>query len=97
MTEDDDAPVQPASTSLPIVTATDGQPYLGCDAVLALLRAIAESCRNLASEPDCGLESAAAAIDYEADALECHWSRNVSEIDAWLTIARTEVMICSDS
>lgn len=70
MTEDD-APVQPATTSLPIVTSTDGQPYIGCDAILAFLRAIADSCRNLANEPDCGLESAAAAIDYEADALEC--------------------------
>ncbi|MBI0293316.1 hypothetical protein JBE04_02075 [Streptomyces sp. PRKS01-29] len=69
--EDDDAPVQPASTSLPIVTARDGQPYLGCDAVVAFLRAIAESCRTLADEAECGLDSAAAAIDYEADALEC--------------------------
>ncbi|MGK3107982.1 hypothetical protein [Streptomyces sp. WAC05858] len=71
MTGDDDTPVQPASTSLPIVTATDGQPYVGCDAVIAFLRAIAESCRNLADEPGCGLDSAAAAVDYEADALEC--------------------------
>lgn len=71
MTGEDDAPVQPATTSLPIVTATDGQPYIGCDAVLALLRAIADSCRNLAPDPDCDLDSAAAAIDYEADALEC--------------------------
>ncbi|MEU1663579.1 hypothetical protein ABZ547_08185 [Streptomyces sparsogenes] len=71
MTEDDDPPVQPASTSLPIVTATDGQPYLGCDAVIAFLRAIAESCRTLAHDPDSSLDSAAAAIDYEADNLEC--------------------------
>ena len=71
MTDEDDDLVQPASTSLPIVTATDGQPYIGCDAVLALLRAIADSCRNFADEPDCDLDSAAAAIDVEADALEC--------------------------
>ncbi|MGW4075996.1 hypothetical protein ACWELB_21205 [Streptomyces asiaticus] len=71
MTDEDDAPVQPASTSLPIVIATDGQPYLGCDAVIAFLRAIADSCRNLADNPECGLDTAAAAIDYEADALEC--------------------------
>ncbi|MFE9003102.1 hypothetical protein ACFYOY_13315 [Streptomyces sp. NPDC007875] len=71
MTEGDDAPVQPATTSLPIVTATDGQPYLGCDAVISFLRAIADSCRNLADNPECDLETAAAAIDYEADALEC--------------------------
>lgn len=71
MTSEDDAPVELASTSLPIVTATDGQPYIGCDAILALLRAIAESCRTLADNPECGLDSAAAAIDYEADNLEC--------------------------
>ncbi|MFJ4637587.1 hypothetical protein ACIP69_18425 [Streptomyces hygroscopicus] len=71
MTDEDDTPVQPASTSLPIVTATDGQPYLGCDTVIVFLRAIAESCRNLAHEPECDLDTAAAAIDVEADALEC--------------------------
>lgn len=62
---------QPASTALPIVTSTDGHAYLGCDAVVALLRAIAESCRNLADDPDCDLRTAAAAIDVEADALDC--------------------------
>lgn len=71
MTDEDDVPVQPASTNLPIVTAADGQPYLGCDAVIVFLRAIADSCRNLANEPDCDLDNAAAAIDYEADNLEC--------------------------
>lgn len=71
MTDENDTPIQPASTSLPIVTATDGQPYLGCDAVIAFLRAIADSCRNLADNPECDLDTAAAAIDYEADALEC--------------------------
>ncbi|MFF6966287.1 hypothetical protein ACFY9G_23330 [Streptomyces anthocyanicus] len=52
------------------MTANDGQPYLSCEAVLVLLRAIAESCRNLADDPDCDLHTAGAAIDIEADALE---------------------------
>ncbi|MEU1043954.1 hypothetical protein ABZ400_02205 [Streptomyces sp. NPDC005897] len=52
------------------MTANDGQPYLPCEAVLVLLRAIATSCRNLADDPDCDLHTAGAAIDIEADALE---------------------------
>ena len=59
-----------AADKIPIVTASNGQPFMPCDAVLALLRAIAESCRNLADDPDCTLEGAGAAIDIEADALE---------------------------
>ena len=65
-----DEPLPRAADSLPIVTANDGQPYLSCEAVLILLRAIAESCRNLADDPDCDLQTAGAAIDIEADALE---------------------------
>ncbi|MFJ9740855.1 hypothetical protein [Streptomyces sp. NPDC101166] len=60
-----------ATDRLPLVTATDGHAYLGADAVVALLRAIAESCRNLADEPECDLRTAAAAIDMEADNLDC--------------------------
>ncbi|MEU5900582.1 hypothetical protein [Streptomyces venezuelae] len=56
--------------SVPIVTASNGQPFMPCDAVLTLLRAVAESCRNLSDDPDCDLHSAGAAIDIEADALE---------------------------
>jgi hypothetical protein len=41
-----------------------------CEAVLALLRAIAESCRHLADDPECTLTGAGAAIDIEADTLE---------------------------
>ncbi|MFF0736874.1 hypothetical protein ACFYVK_35335 [Streptomyces chartreusis] len=63
-------PLPHAADKIPIVTANDGQPYAPCDAVLALLRAIAESCRNLADDPDCDLHSAGAAIDIEADTLE---------------------------
>ncbi|WP_369211327.1 hypothetical protein [Streptomyces flavofungini] len=64
------APPSHAADSVPIVTASSGQPFMPCDAVLALLRAIAASCRTLADDPDCDLHSAAAAIDIEADALE---------------------------
>ena len=64
------SPTSHAADRLPITTASNGQPYLPCDAVLALLRAIAESCRNLADDPDCDLHSAGAAIDIEADSLE---------------------------
>lgn len=60
-----------ATSQLPIVTSTDGHAYLGVDAVVALLRAIAESCRNLADDPDCDLRGAATAIDLEADNLDC--------------------------
>lgn len=63
-------PTPHAADSLPIVTASNGQPWMPCDAVLALLRAIAESCRNLADDPDCDLHSAGTAIDSEADTLE---------------------------
>jgi hypothetical protein len=62
------APLQPTVTSIPIVTGTDGQPYMGCDAVVALLRAVAEACRgNVHDDADAG--DFAAAVDIEADAL----------------------------
>lgn len=66
-----DEPGEHATSQLPIVTSTDGHAYLGVDAAVALLRAIAESCRNLADDPDCDLHSAGAAIDLEADNLDC--------------------------
>ena len=69
MGEDEQDP-QPVVTSLPIVVGNDGQPYIGCDAVLALLRAIASSSRNLADDPDCDLRTLAATMDLEANALE---------------------------
>lgn len=63
-------PTPHAADQLPVLTASNGQPYMPCGAVLALLRAIAESCRHLADDPDCDLHTAGAAIDVEADALE---------------------------
>ncbi len=60
----------PAS-QLPIVTATDGRAYLGVDAVVALLRALAASCRDLAHDPDYDLRSVAVALTVEADHLDC--------------------------
>lgn len=73
-------PFQHAADRLPIVTASNGQPWLPCDAVLALLRAIAESCRNLADDPDCDLHSAGAAIDIEADSLEARAIAHTTEM-----------------
>jgi hypothetical protein len=67
----DDEAAEHATSSIPIVTATDGNAYIGVDAAVALLRAIAASCRNLADDPDCDLHGAAAAIDIEADNLDC--------------------------
>jgi len=60
-----------AADRLPIVTATDGHAYIPAHAVVALLRAIAETHRDLADDPDCDLRAGAAAIDLEADAIDC--------------------------
>lgn len=60
-----------ATDRLPIVTDSQGHAYLGADAVVALLRAIAESCRTLADQPDYGLDAVAVAIEMEADNLDC--------------------------
>ena len=59
-----------ATSRLPIATA-DGRPYIPADAVVALLRAIAESCRDLVDDPEYGLGDVAAAIEMEADELTC--------------------------
>ncbi|MET8694712.1 hypothetical protein ABZV65_19465 [Streptomyces bauhiniae] len=73
-------PPQHAADRLPIVTASNGQPFMPCDAVLALLRAIAESCRNLADDPECDLHGAGLAVDIEADALEARAIAHTTEI-----------------
>ncbi|MFJ8929282.1 hypothetical protein ACIRLA_22155 [Streptomyces sp. NPDC102364] len=67
----DNEDVQPASRHLSIATASDGQAYVLASDIVTLLRAIADSCRNLADEPECDLRSAAGAIDYEADNIDC--------------------------
>ncbi|MGW5636445.1 hypothetical protein [Streptomyces sp. NPDC003832] len=72
-------PLARAADQIPIVTADNGQPYVPCDAALALLRAIAESCRNFADDPDCDLHTAGAAIDVEADALEARAISHTTE------------------
>lgn len=72
-------PLPHAADKIPIVTASNGQPFMPCDAVLALLRAIAESCRTLADDPDCDLQGAGAAIDVEADALEARAISHTTE------------------
>lgn len=63
--------IPPASSRIPIATGTDGQAYIPAEAIVEFLRMVAESCRNLADDPDCDLESAADLIDREADALDC--------------------------
>ncbi|GGP55927.1 hypothetical protein [Streptomyces abikoensis] len=60
---------QPTALRLPLAPGTDGHAYMGCDAVSALLRAIATTCRTLADEID--PEMIARVIDLEADALDC--------------------------
>ncbi|MGV9888357.1 hypothetical protein [Streptomyces sp. NPDC003395] len=59
-----------ATSRLPIATA-DGRPYIPADAVVALLRAIAEGCRDVDGDPQYGLGDIAAAIEMEADELTC--------------------------
>ncbi len=63
--------IQPASDRIPIVTDRQGQAYIPAEGVVELLRALADSCRKHASDPDCRLDSVADAIDFEADALDC--------------------------
>ncbi|WP_394436217.1 hypothetical protein [Streptomyces sp. SGAir0957] len=67
---DDDEDLQPASRHLNIITDCDGQTWISAHEVVTLLRAIANTHRNLADDPDCDLHSAAAAIDYEADNID---------------------------
>ncbi|MFF8659507.1 hypothetical protein [Streptomyces huasconensis] len=66
----DDETVQPASSQLNIVPATDGRAYIPARDVVLLLRAIASSCRNLADEPDADVRSVACILDYEADTID---------------------------
>jgi hypothetical protein len=67
----DDQPIEHVGNQIPLLTGTDGQVYIPADVVVALLRGIASSCTNLADDPECTLRGAAAAIDLEADAIEC--------------------------
>lgn len=71
MTDDpDDEHVTPVTSHLPIVTGRGGQAYLGCDAVTALLRAIAGACRGSVHDDETAA-AFAAALDQEADNLDC--------------------------
>lgn len=67
----DEDQVEPVTCSMPIVTGADGHAYVGCDAVVNLLRAIASAARDGADDPDCNLNVMAAAVDIQADALDC--------------------------
>lgn len=63
---DDDEFVQPATSGIPILTGSDGQPYIGCDSAIAILRAIAEVANRLDDDP----QILAAAIHIDADNLQ---------------------------
>jgi hypothetical protein len=60
---------QPVVTGIPIVTGRDGQPYIGTDAAVALLRALAETCQRMVTSPERAADFVRA-IRFEADALE---------------------------
>ncbi|MFD9072841.1 hypothetical protein [Streptomyces lasiicapitis] len=71
MTDDpDDDHVQPVTSGLPIYTGSNGQAYLACDTVTALLRAIAGACLGNVHHEE-SAEAFAAAVEQEADNLEC--------------------------
>lgn len=59
-----------ATDGIPILVASDGQPYVSCQNVVLFLQAMATACRENAHDPDVDLASIAEAIDQEADALE---------------------------
>lgn len=67
---DDEERVKPTTFGLPIITGSDGQTYMPTCNIVYLLRAIADSSRNLADDPDCDLTTLADTLDIEADALE---------------------------
>ncbi|MBB4984989.1 hypothetical protein [Streptomyces nymphaeiformis] len=66
-----ETPGEHVGNLIPMVTADDGRAYISADNVVALLRAIAETHRDLADHPDCDLRDGAASIDREADAISC--------------------------
>ena len=64
-------PAKRVGNLIPMAAGSDGRAWIPADAVVQLLRAIAEGHRSLADHPDCDLRNGADAIDTEADALEC--------------------------
>ncbi|RSS59821.1 hypothetical protein [Streptomyces sp. WAC01280] len=66
-----DKPAERIGNKIPIRTDRNGRAWIKASAVTHLLRAIASGCRDFADNPDYDLRSAAAAIDIEADAIEC--------------------------
>lgn len=60
---------QPASTSIPITTGADGQPYIGADAFVAFLHALSETCSRAVNTPE-DIAHFAEAMRVEADALQ---------------------------
>lgn len=68
---DDDAPAQPTVTSIPITTGSDGRAYVGCDAVIALLRSLAHVITSDDDPEPFDAEAIAEYLSREADALTC--------------------------
>lgn len=66
-----DSPALHVGNLIPMVRADDGRAYISADNVVALLRAVADTHRDLAEHPDCDLRNGAHAIDIEADAIAC--------------------------
>lgn len=67
----DPQPIERIGNKIPIRTDRSGRAWIQASAVTQLLRAIANGCRDYADNPACDLHSAAAAIEIEADAIEC--------------------------
>lgn len=62
-----DTPARNLATWLPLVTGSDGQPYISCTSVAALLEYCATTVRITGLDGD----EAADLLDGEADALNC--------------------------
>lgn len=67
----DGKPIECVGNLIPMVTADDGRPFISADNVVALLRGIADTHRDLNDHPGCDLQSGATAIDRVADAIAC--------------------------
>lgn len=77
MSNDEEQMPQPVTISVPIVTAPDGQPLIGCDVAVALLESIASVVERLESGDDPA--DLAAAIRIQADALNVRAIAHTSE------------------
>ncbi|WP_328941560.1 hypothetical protein OG259_07755 [Streptomyces sp. NBC_00250] len=67
----DRQPIERIGNKIPIRTDRNGRAWIKASDVALLLRAIARGCREYGDNPACDLHTAAAAIDTEADTIEC--------------------------